>query len=83
MPILEPITREVHALAMESLYNSIAVAKASIEFSKTHWIDQASLLNENIQIRRVEKLRVALEYHQACYDLCPSCDDPTHRGSLR
>jgi hypothetical protein len=71
---LEPITREIHALALESLYTSLAGVQQAEVFLGSHWSPgNAHIIPE--LARRAAGLRVAIGYHKACYDLCPSCDD--------
>jgi hypothetical protein len=82
---LEPLSREIHATALASLYESYAATLAAIQFGIEHWPEQDVRRQEKQQ--KLTRLRGAIVYHKACYDLCPSCDErdplaPTPRESV-
>jgi len=71
---LQPLTREVHAVALTALYNSYADFRAKEQFANEHWGTDES--QKTAIASKLADLRTAIDYHKQCYDACPSCDDP-------
>lgn len=70
---LEPLSRTIHADALASLYGSLAEYRAKLRFLADHWNADAETVRR-LSVK-VDNLRTVIDYHQQCYDLCPSCDD--------
>lgn len=74
MTIHEPTTREAHATALASLYESLATTTAGIQFAADHWYSHTEKKTAKLQ-RKAAVLRDLIAWHKECYEQCPSCDD--------